>query len=141
MMFIAIVKKHYPALQVLFGPGFAEILRVLFSPPQKQHYVRELAGLTGLSLSTVQHGLRKLTALKLVTSWSNHYHKFYRANRDHELFRPLLHIVQTSERIPQIAHSRLHRKRVRHRPKKSWPLPPYRPLNWNLSLRPPKLDR
>jgi hypothetical protein len=99
------MKKHYPALQVLFAPGLAEILRALFSQPQKQQYVRELAGATGLSLSTVQHALRKLTALQLVTSWSNRYHKFYQANRDHALFRDLVHIVQTTEQIPQIARA------------------------------------
>jgi hypothetical protein len=134
------VKKHYSALQVLFAPGLAEIIRVLFSPRHKRHYVRELMGETGLSLSTVQHGLRKLSALQLVTSWSNRYHRFYQANRDHALFRAIVHIVQTTERMPKVARSHLHRDR-RRRPQKNPPqLPPDRPMSWHLfSER--KLDR
>lgn len=136
-----VAKKHYSALQVLFAPGLAEILRALFLPPQKPLYVRELARMTGLSLSTVQHGLRKLTALHLVTSWSNRYHKFYRANSNHDLFRAFVQIVDLTERTAKIARSHLHRGHGPRPRKKYRPLPPDRPINWHLFSKSPKLDR
>jgi hypothetical protein len=48
--------------------------------------------LSGLALHTVQEELRKLSAVGLITSWSNGYHRFYRGNRDHPLFAPLRRI-------------------------------------------------
>jgi len=73
--------------------------------------VRELMTMSGLALCTVQDELRKLSAIGLVTSWSNGYQRFYRANRDHPLFSELLRIVQLSARLPQTKHSALRRQR------------------------------
>ena len=67
--------------------------------------------MSGLALCTVQDELRKLSAIGLVTSWSNGYQRFYRANRDHPLFLELLRIVQLSARLPQTKHSVLRRQR------------------------------
>ncbi len=89
-------------LNVLFPKVRAEILRLLFKTPTKQLYVRELMGRSGLALRTVQDELAKLSALKLVISWSNGYHRFYRANRNHPLFLELRRIVQASERLPRV---------------------------------------
>jgi predicted transcriptional regulator len=69
------MKKQHTVLEVLFPQVRAEILRLLFTPPQKQRYVRELARMSGLTLSTVQEELRRLSALKLVKSWSNRFHR------------------------------------------------------------------
>src|SRR5205823_464051 len=80
------MKKQRTVLEVLFSQVRAELLRLLFTPPHKERYVRELMRMSGLRLSTVQDELRKLSALELVTSRSNRYHRFYRANRDHSLF-------------------------------------------------------
>jgi predicted transcriptional regulator len=81
------MKKQRTVLEVLFSQVRAELLRLLFTPPHKERYVRELMRMSGLRLSTVQDELRKLSALQLVTSRSNRYHRFYRANPDHSLFR------------------------------------------------------
>jgi predicted transcriptional regulator len=119
----------------------AEILRLLFSTPQKQYYVRELMRMSGLALCTVQDELRKLSAVGLVTSWSNRYHRFYRANRDHPLFAELLRIVQMSARLPQTEHSALHRqprspaRNKRRRSARRAALPADRPLKWHLFSR------
>src|SRR2546428_867671 len=104
------MKKQHSVLEALFPQGRAEILRLLFAPPQKERYVRELMRMSGLTLCTVQDELRKLSALQLVTSRSNRYHRFYRANRDHSLFRAIAHIVETSDKTPRIEHDLLHRK-------------------------------
>ena len=103
------LKKQYTVLEVLFPQGRAELLRLLFARPHKEYYVRELMRMSRLRLSTVQHALRELTALQLITSWSNRYHRFYRANRDHLLFSDLVHIVEASQQAPPIPHSPIPR--------------------------------
>jgi predicted transcriptional regulator len=105
------LKSERTILNVLFPRVRAEILRLLFTTPKKQRYVRELTTMSGLALCTVQDELRKLSAIGLVTSWSNGYQRFYRANRDHPLFLELLRIVQLSARLPQTKHSVLRRQR------------------------------
>jgi len=115
-------------------------LAIAFQTPQKERYVRELMGMSGLALCTIQDELRKLRALRLVTSRSDRYHRFYRANRDHSLFQALVQIVENSESNPQIKHSMAHRKRKAqtHLFKKQRPLRPDRPMSWNLFSKSPK---
>jgi len=97
----ATLKSESTILNVLFSRVRAEILRSLFTTPKKQRYVRELMTMSGLTLRTIQDELRKLSAIGLVTSWSNGYQRFYCTNRDHPLFSELLRIVQLSERLPR----------------------------------------
>ena len=116
----------------------AQLLRLLFDLPQKQHYVRELASMSGLTLCTIQDELRKLTAVGLLTSWSNGYHRFYRANKDRPLFPQLVRLVQLSTRLPQTKHSALHRRRRqrtqgRRRRRSVDPLPQNRPRSGTCS--------
>ena len=70
------------------------------SEPQQHRYVRELMNMSGLALHTIQDELRKLNAVGLIVTWSNGYHRFYRANQDHPLFGSLLHIVRGSAKLP-----------------------------------------
>ena len=127
------MKKQRSVLEILFPPARAEILRLLFDRPPTELYVRELMGLSGLTLCAIQDELRKLTTLQLVTSWSNRYHRFYRANRSHQLFRHLLQIVENSEQTPRLSHYALHRQPARRpKRKKAGALPPDRPVRWDL---------
>ncbi len=80
------MKRPLTILEILFPRVRAEILRLLFSEPARQRYVRELMTMSGLALRTVQEELANLSAAGLITSWTNGYHRFYRANRDHKLF-------------------------------------------------------
>jgi predicted transcriptional regulator len=134
------VKKYYGALEVLFPQGRAEILRLLFKPPQKERYVRELMGMSGLALCTIQDELRKLDALGLVTSRSSRYQRFYRANHEHRLFPALVQIVEQSEKSSRIKHSLLYRRRKAQKrlSKKHRPLPINRPMRWNLFSKRPE---
>jgi hypothetical protein len=100
------MKATLQALDLLFPKVRAEILRLLFSNATSQRYVRDLMTMSGLALSTVQEELATVSALGLVTSWSNGYHRFYRANRDHPLFPHLLAIVQMSARLPRATKRR-----------------------------------
>lgn len=106
--------KAPPAvLDILFPKVRSEILRLLFSDPARQRYVRELMALSGLALRTVQEELANLTSAGLITSWSNGYHRFYRANRDHPLFSALLRIVRMSAQLPPVKKPLLRRKQIR----------------------------
>src|SRR5437868_13533444 len=89
------MKRQVPVLDVLFPNVRANMPRLLFCTPPKEHYVRELMNLTGLALCTVQDELRKLNTVGLVTSWSNGYRRYYRANQAHALFADLCRVVQT----------------------------------------------
>ena len=71
----------------------AEILRLLFTNPQQELYVREMARLSFLSLHTVQEELAKLYAANVLLSRSNGYHRFYRANPQHPLYKTLRRLV------------------------------------------------
>jgi hypothetical protein len=62
------MKTHLEVLDLLFPKARAEILRLLFSKPKAQHYVRELMLMSGLALRTVQEELAILTTIGLVTS-------------------------------------------------------------------------
>lgn len=105
------MKPSPTILDILFPRVRAEILRLLFSDPARQRYVRELMAMSGLALRTVQEELANLSAAGLITSWSNGYHRFYRANRQHELFSHLLHIVQASALLPRVKKAPSRRKR------------------------------
>jgi predicted transcriptional regulator len=108
-----VLESKRTILNVLFPEVRAKLLQLLFTSPQKPRYVRELTGRSELALHTVQDELRKLSAVGLVTDWSNGYNRFYQANRDHPLYRSLFRIVQLSETLPRTRHSNLYRARGR----------------------------
>ncbi len=80
-------------LHGLFPAVRAEVLQLLFTNPRQELYVRELARLSFLSLQTVQDELAKLEAADLISSRSNGYHRFYRANPKHPLYATLRRMV------------------------------------------------
>ena len=102
-------------LHSLFPQVRAEILRLLFTNPRTELYVRELARLSGLSLQTVQDELAKLEAARLITSRSNGYHRFYRADSKHPLYANLRKLVvrASSRAKPQPKARGQRRQRAR----------------------------
>lgn len=72
----------------------AEVLRLLFTNSGEELYTRQLARLSFLALRTVQDELAKLESANLIVSRSNGYHRFYRANLKHPLYRHLRQIVR-----------------------------------------------
>ena len=80
-------------LHALFPVVRAEVLRLLFTNPRQELYVRELARLSFLALQTVQDELGKLQAAQLIVSRTNGYHRFYRANSKHPLYTTLRRMV------------------------------------------------
>jgi hypothetical protein len=129
-------------LEVLFPRVRAKVLEALFLAPQKQHYVRELMSVTGLSLHTVQDEVRKLSAIGLIVSWSNGYHRFYRANHHHPLSKDVANLVKRAVNLPATPHSflqrqrsHLHRKRRVHA-RRQMRIGRRSPLDWNIFSKP-----
>lgn len=71
----------------------AELLRLLFGLSQPELHLRELGRQSGLSLSTVQQELRRLTRVGLVTARKDGNRIYYRANSDHPVHRDLCALV------------------------------------------------
>jgi DNA-binding transcriptional ArsR family regulator len=89
---ISAVKKTL--LHGLFPAVRAETLRLLFTNRGQELYTRELARLSFLALRTIQDELAKLEAANLILSRTNGYHRFYRANPKHPLYRALTEVVR-----------------------------------------------
>ena|SRR5712691_737343 len=101
-------------LDLLFPVVRAELLRALFFDPRREMYVREIARSSELALRTVQRELAILRKAGLVTSRSNGYHVFFRANGNHLLFSVLQQLVIKSDRcLPGV-------RKERKRPRQAW---------------------
>ena len=115
-------------LHALFPSVRAELLRRLFSDPTREFYVRELARLTTLALGTVQQELARMSKAGLVTSRSNGYHRFYRANRKHPVFSILRQLVlKDTRRRPFVSRRKRPRQnwRTRKQRRRDGPAPPF----------------
>jgi DNA-binding transcriptional ArsR family regulator len=99
---------------LLFPAVRAEVLRALFHHTRREMYVREIACWSGLALRTVQRELAILMEIGLVTTRTNGYHVFYRANGNHVLFVPLQQLVFKSARCL------LGKRKSAKRPRQSW---------------------
>ena len=88
-------------LHALFPRVRAEILRLLFTNPRQQLYVREMSRLAFLSLHTVQQELEILLSARLLLDRSNGYQRFYRTNPKHPLYTTLRRLVIKSARLPE----------------------------------------
>jgi DNA-binding MarR family transcriptional regulator len=72
----------------------AQLVATLFSDPDREYYMRELARTTGQVIGSVQRELDNLEELNLVVSQRRANAKFYRANQHHYLFDEMKSIVQ-----------------------------------------------
>jgi DNA-binding transcriptional ArsR family regulator len=77
-------------------------------------YVREIARTSDLALRTIQRELAVLRKIGVVTSRTNGYHVFFRANRDHVLFLSLQQLtVNSTNCSPGV-------REERKRPRQTW---------------------
>ena len=102
-------------LHALLPVARAEILRLLFTNPRQELYVRQLARLSFLTLHPVQKELANLSAARIVLSRSNGYHRFYRANPRHPLYTTLRRLVVKAAPLLEPAVARRRRARGRSR--------------------------
>jgi predicted transcriptional regulator len=129
-------------LEVLFPKARAEIFRLLFGSKKRPRYVREIMGDSSLALRSIQDELKRLSAVGVVTSHSDGFHRFFAANTAHPLFREITRIAEMSERLPSAKSSELFRasraRRLKRRPK-GQAMPFNRPPSWGIfSNRHPK---
>jgi hypothetical protein len=123
-------------VDVLFPVVRSRVLSVLFAKPTKARYLREVMRITRLTLSTVQDEMAKLVVLGVVKTWSNGYRRFYVANRSHQLFGSLAHIVEASARSAPVNVRQLPRqRRLKRKPKRAHLRPSHEP-NWGLFKKP-----
>ena len=107
-------------LEVLFPKARAAIFRLLFGSKRRPRYVREIMGDSSLALRSIQDELKKLSALGLIASHSDGFHRFFAANTAHPLFREITRIAEMSERLPSARQSELFRRsRARRKRKRS----------------------
>jgi DNA-binding MarR family transcriptional regulator len=71
----------------------AQLVTALFSDPEREYYMRELARATGQVVGSVQRELDNLEEMNLVVSQRRANAKFYRANRNHYLYQEMKSIV------------------------------------------------
>jgi hypothetical protein len=127
------MKAKLAVLELLFPQARAAILRLLFSKTKCPRYVRQLTVKSGLPLCTIQEELATLSAAGVITSWSNGYRRFYKANRDHPLFSELRNIVEKSSCLPNPKLPKHRRRRHRSRVKDKGPaIPAARPRSFPL---------
>jgi predicted transcriptional regulator len=94
------MQSKHALLNVLFPRARAEIFRLLFGSKKRPRYVREIMGDSGLALRSIQDELKRLSAIGVISSHSNGFHRFYAANTAHPLFHELTRIAEMSERLP-----------------------------------------
>jgi len=128
------VKAKPGVVDLLFPEARAAILRLLFSNTRVQRYVRELTLMSGLTLRTIQEELATLSATGVITTWSNGYHRFYKANRDHPLFPDLRNIIQKSSGLPHPKLPKHRRRKMRSLKNKGRTIPAARPRSFPLRL-------
>lgn len=90
----------------------AELLRLLFGLSQPELHLRELGRQSGLSLSTVQQELRRLTRVGLVTARKDGNRVYYRANPDHPVHRDLCALVLKTDGLAGVLQPALQTPEV-----------------------------
>jgi predicted nucleotidyltransferase len=80
----------------LFPKVRAEVLRLLFTDPERSLHLRELARLSGLAVGTLQTEVSKLRAAGFIQDRRDGNRLYYTANRAHPVFAELRGIVLKS---------------------------------------------
>jgi hypothetical protein len=133
---LSAVKSHRFPLEVLFPQVRGKVFELLFGANPREHYVRELALRTHLTLHTIQDELRKLSALGLVTARPSGLHRYYQANRSHALYAAIHQIVVLSSKSPRARVTDLQRRPGKRSSKRNRKVRrahlklPYGPINW-----------
>jgi predicted nucleotidyltransferase/DNA-binding HxlR family transcriptional regulator len=85
----------------------AGLLRLLFGLAQPELHLRELGRQSGLSSSTVQQELRRLTRVGLVIARKDGNRVYYRANPDHPVHRDLCSLVLKTDGLAGVVQAAL----------------------------------
>lgn len=94
------------AIEHIFPKARAEILRLLFSDPDRSLHLRDLARLSGLVVGTIQREIANLRAADLVVERRDGNRLYFRANTAHPIFPELQGIARkTTGLVPQLGEA------------------------------------
>lgn len=91
----------------------SEIFRILFSLTDIELHNREIERRSGLSESNVRRELRHLESLELIRSRKDSNRVYYRANRDHPLYREIRNLVLKTSGLADILQECLDSARIK----------------------------
>ena len=80
--------------EALFGKTRRNVLSLLFSRPDEQFYMRQIARMTGVSTASVQHELARLTEAELVIRSPDGKQVYYRANTFSPVFSEIRSLME-----------------------------------------------
>ena len=80
--------------EALFGKTRRNVLSLLFSRPDEQFYMRQIARMTGVSTASVQHELARLTEAELVIRSPDGKQVYYRANTVSPVFSEIRSLME-----------------------------------------------
>lgn len=80
--------------EALFGKTRRNVLSLLFSRPDEQFYMRQIARMTGVSTASVQHELARLTEAELVIRSPDGKQVYYRANTSSPVFSEIRSLME-----------------------------------------------
>jgi len=86
-----------------------DVLAVLFTHPEKEFYLRELARLTGGRVNAVRGELIRLESAGILKRKKLGVHLFYSANETCPIYPELKLIIEKTEGIPEVFRSKLSR--------------------------------
>jgi DNA-binding transcriptional ArsR family regulator len=97
---------------ILSSRGRAEIFRLLFGLHERELHVREIERQSGLVIATVRQELQKLVQMELVRTRKDGNRLYYRANKEHPLYRDIRGLVLKTSGLVEILRSALHKEGV-----------------------------
>lgn len=98
--------------QILSSRVRAELFRLMFGMTEAELHVRELARRSGLHEATVRQELRTLRRLDLVIDRRDGNRIYYRANREHPLYRDIHQMVLKTAGLVDLLRPKLLRKDI-----------------------------
>jgi DNA-binding transcriptional ArsR family regulator len=88
-------------LNALFSKGRIEVLRSLFRGTDVELHLREITRQSGLNLRTVQRELRNLTDAEIIVSRRDGNRQYFKANKNHPVYRELTGLVLKSDGVAE----------------------------------------
>ncbi|MCZ6636226.1 MAG: nucleotidyltransferase domain-containing protein [bacterium] len=97
---------------ILSSRGRAEIFRLLFGLGDAELHGREIERRSGLAIGTIRHELKNLEQLDLVRGRRNGNRLYYRANKDHPLYREIHNLVLKTAGLAEVIRKALSNEGV-----------------------------
>jgi predicted nucleotidyltransferase len=81
------------AIEIIFPKGRSELIRLLFTNPEREFHLRELSRLSNLAVGTIQKEVARLSSVDLIVARRDGNRLYYRANQDHPITSDLRNIA------------------------------------------------